>query len=367
MIFLKFFFLFLFLLFIIVLPILGRLWGFDFLRVDPLISLFSVDKPLLFLLPAGLLILTIIFGRFFCRWVCPLGILLDIFSRFYKKKPRFRHKNFKFYLLIFIAVVALVSVPFFYLLDPLVILSRILLLFKTIFRPRYLVFLLIFLCILYLKRTWCTHFCPLGTILEIFSKLKRHSGIRPDLSRRKFLGTIGSGVAIALLLKFKKFKTSDRLIRPPGSIDEVDLVKICARCGGCMKVCPNTALHPCFFESGVEGLFTPRLIPRIGYCEEYCNLCGRACPTGAIKKLSVEEKKRVKIGTARINRSRCLSWAERIVCLVCFEHCSYQAIDINEEGYPIVKPTLCRGCGACEYKCPVDGEAAIIVYAQDQI
>jgi NAD-dependent dihydropyrimidine dehydrogenase PreA subunit len=30
---------------------------------------------------------------------------------------------------------------------------------------------------------------------------------------------------------------------------------------------------------------------------------------------------------------------------------------------PVVDRTLCIGCGICEYKCPVNGEAAIRVYA----
>ncbi len=30
---------------------------------------------------------------------------------------------------------------------------------------------------------------------------------------------------------------------------------------------------------------------------------------------------------------------------------------------PVVDRTLCIGCGTCEYKCPVNGEAAIRVYA----
>jgi ferredoxin len=41
------------------------------------------------------------------------------------------------------------------------------------------------------------------------------------------------------------------------------------------------SIHP--LEAGLAGLYTPRLVSRIGYCEEFCNFCGRVCPTEAIR------------------------------------------------------------------------------------
>src|SRR5678809_1164218 len=81
-----------------------------------------------------------------------------------------------------------------------------------------------------------------------------------------------------------------RVIRPPGSVEEREFLERCIRCAECMKVCPNNALHPAFFEAGVEGLWTPILIPRIGYCEFSCVLCGQVCPTGAIQKITEDQK-----------------------------------------------------------------------------
>lgn len=51
-----------------------------------------------------------------------------------------------------------------------------------------------------------------------------------------------------------------------------------------MKVCPTNALHPALAEAGPEGVWTPVLVPRIGYCEYYCSLCTQVCPTGAIRE-----------------------------------------------------------------------------------
>ena len=57
-----------------------------------------------------------------------------------------------------------------------------------------------------------------------------------------------------------------------------------------MKVCPNNALHPTLDQAGIEGLWTPTLVPRIGYCEPSCVLCSEVCPTGAIWQITPKEK-----------------------------------------------------------------------------
>jgi hypothetical protein len=38
----------------------------------------------------------------------------------------------------------------------------------------------------------------------------------------------------------------------------------------CMKACSTNALQPAPGEAGPEGIWTPVLKPRIGYCEYYC-------------------------------------------------------------------------------------------------
>jgi len=45
---------------------------------------------------------------------------------------------------------------------------------------------------------------------------------------------------------------SEKVIRPPGAVEERDFLSRCIRCAECMKVCPNNALHPAFFEAGIE-------------------------------------------------------------------------------------------------------------------
>lgn len=50
-----------------------------FLRTDPLIFLTHPDaRPLWLIPPLLLLALTLVLGRYFCGWICPLGSLIEI-------------------------------------------------------------------------------------------------------------------------------------------------------------------------------------------------------------------------------------------------------------------------------------------------
>lgn len=206
----------------------------------------------------------------------------------------------------------------------------------------------------------------------------------PDVTRRKVIVSLAAGAAAVPLMRSGddlKANFNARLIRPPGSTDEEQFLSRCVRCGECMKVCPNNALHPTFLEAGWEGLWTPILIPRIGYCEHTCTLCGQVCPTGAIRELTLEEKvgsddvQPVSIGTAFYDHGRCLPWAMNTPCAVCEEWCptSPKAIYFVEEDVitregekirlkrPRVDPELCIGCGVCEKVCPVIDRPGIYV------
>ena len=124
-------------------------------------------------------------------------------------------------------------------------------------------------------------------------------------------------------------------------------------------------------------MLTPRLIPRLGQCNYSCNACSQACPSGAIPKLTLEEKRHTPIGLARVDRNRCLPWAYNIDCIVCEEACpiANKAIQVEEvevvNGHgetvtvkrPSVVKELCIGCGMCEYQCPMSGDAAVRVFA----
>jgi len=201
---------------------------------------------------------------------------------------------------------------------------------------------------------------------------------RPDMGRRALLGGLTAGFALSLFgrLDGQVHKVSDpRLIRPPGSRPEQDFLTLCQRCGLCMKICPTNVINPTLAEAGMGGFWTPRLIMIQGYCEFTCTLCGSVCPTGAIREISVKEKvgRPIIIGSAYVDRGRCLPWSGNGPCIVCQEHCptSPKAIYLQKEmvygpggkrtavQLPYVDLKMCVGCGICEFKCPVKGRPAI--------
>ena len=200
-----------------------------------------------------------------------------------------------------------------------------------------------------------------------------------DLSRRQFLQAIVAGAAGVVLLRTDlRLRVKDsRLIRPPGVTDEAEFLSHCLRCSECMKVCPTTALQPVQGEAGAEGIWTPRLVPRLGYCDYGCNACGQVCPSGAIPALTLEQKRQAAIGKAIVDRNRCLPWASNTPCIVCEEMCPTPEKSIrleeitatSESGEivtlqrPYVLRELCIGCGICENHCPLEGDAGIQVYS----
>ncbi len=209
------------------------------------------------------------------------------------------------------------------------------------------------------------------------ARLKRPEDF--DFSRRGILyGALSSLMIIPVFKINPEYKNEHLdLIRPPGALAEDKFLSNCIRCGECMKICPTNALHPTIMEAGLEGIFTPRLVPRLGYCEKNCILCSKICPTNALKKIKVEDKETTIIGTAYFVKDQCIPWSEGINCLVCEEMCptKTKAIQFNngkmlnkkgemvEVMLPYVIEKLCIGCGVCETKCPVPGRGAIRVAA----
>ncbi len=436
----------------------------SFFRADPFVvaAYLLSAKAFSFLLLPGVVTLaaSILIGRFFCGWICPLGTIIDLFSGMIKKSTplKFLKSSLKYYLLFILLFTALFNVNIAGILDPIGILVRActfffypllghavrsgwsslysifgdsrdiaeplyrfirdyLLPFRETFYPLAFLSSILLLGILFLERfeerNWCKNLCPLGTLLGLASRLsffrrvpgrlcgdcgkcrdicptgfdeetfrtddcilcmdcrmkcayKRvHFPLRlprwakgtsnpaaaPVLERRVFVGGLLGGLFLSRFFTFQSPARAERLLRPPGVKSEKDFLKKCVRCGECMKVCLRSALYPDLSRAGLYGLFMPVLIPRLGYCEYNCNLCGQVCPTGAIPNLPLEEKKKSVIGLAVFDKNHCLPYAKKTDCIVCEEHCPIPEKAIRSEivtekrlhrqdGHP--EKTLCR-------------------------
>ncbi len=223
----------------------------------------------------------------------------------------------------------------------------------------------------------CDDVCPKNAVRFGFAGESARASM--DLGKRRIVGSILAGVFAVPLLRVspvaKPSYGDPSLIRPPGALGEKAFLSRCVKCGECMKVCITNGLQPTLLEAGLEGIWSPVLVPRIGYCEFRCTLCGQVCPTGAIRKLDMEEKAKIRIGLAMIDKGRCLPYAFATSCIVCEEVCPTakkaiwfeKAIVKNRDGkelvlkQPRVDLELCIGCGICEAKCPVIGQPAITV------
>ncbi|MCA1933642.1 MAG: 4Fe-4S dicluster domain-containing protein, partial [Calditerrivibrio sp.] len=442
--------------------------------IDPLLLLttlianISIEK--IFILSLPLVILTFVFGRFFCGWVCPMGTINHIFSKIspFKQLTSFDPKFYKpkYIILLIIIIFATFKINLSGYLDPLSILVRSFGVFllpivsygydinilpettknyifynilgrENFYYSQSIVIGIFFVIILFLnffiKRLWCTTLCPLGALYGIISRyavfkiskkdetcyscmkcskvcaanagpgskdfsssecmlllsctsscpsIEYKISLKPhkiDLRRRYVVASLISAISGISLIKVSKIprERNPDLIRPPGSKPESEFLSTCIRCGACMKVCPENFLQPAFIEAGIEGLWTPIGKGNFGYCLYNCNLCGQVCPTGAIKKLSIDSKKKFVIGTAYFDKNRCLPYAFETNCMVCEEHCptSPKAIyfkEIKTLKYngeyiilkqPHINPEQCIGCGICQYKCPVEDKPAIYITA----
>jgi ferredoxin len=228
-------------------------------------------------------------------------------------------------------------------------------------------------CILCLE---CSGICPVNA--TTYRWHQQQGGQEAlDLSRRSTLGTIGAALVIGGVWRtgLQAKTTRGYLIRPPGSVIEDRFLDLCLRCGECVKACSSTGrcLQPADISHGWERIWTPGARMREGYCQYTCTLCGKVCPSGAIQPLSEEAKKQTVIGLAYIDRSRCIPWERGEDCIVCEEHCPVPrkavifrlgSVELPQGAktgvkLPYVDRNLCIGCGICETKCPISGEAAI--------
>ncbi len=329
--------------------------------------------------------------RWFCRYICPVGLLLDTVSGV-KLPGRIWWKRFPplgKYIVLITAAGAIFGYPLFLWMDPLAFLNNAFSAYKATGVLSVIVSLSGIVVLLFLTITsgdfWCARICPLGATQDILGNIgsfrgnfRKTNGTESRVTaapgnafaatRRMFIAA-AAGLGCSLLAqKIGQARSGDAPLRPPGAIREDKFTGLCLRCGNCIRACPSKIIHPDRGQSGVLGFMSPVVQYKTDYCKKECNACTTVCPSGALQRLNLERKNRYIIGKASVDTSLCLWGVSE--CHACLKPCPYEAIKVqwNEEAYesfPGVDPAKCNGCGACEAVCPTGDLKAIKVWKKN--
>lgn len=363
---------------------------------------FSVIALILFLIIAGL---TFFCGRIYCSLFCPLGILQEI-TGFIKQKliKKQCREQINFPLKYFIAAIvwgillggSTIAIKY---IDPYTIFGSAMT--GTIFGITAVV--LVIIAVLLKDRIFCTNFCPVGTILGLISKISLNKiyisevcvscgqcerncpsgcinskekkvdnetcikclkclevcpkggikfGIAPkkdvkfSIKRRQLiiagtaLALFGSMIKAGIEIKDKIVEKLKDVILPPGAVNKETFFNKCLNCNLCVENCPQKILVKANDEYGAVHIDYSK-----GVCDYNCHKCSEVCPSGAIKKLTLEEKQKTRIAMAMINEDKCSQCGE------CVKACPVHAI-IKENGKPpVLNAMKCIGCGNCKKTC----------------
>lgn len=411
--------------------------------------------------------ITLVAGRLYCSFLCPLGAFMDLAlgvkpgkKHFQWKAGRHLSRRLPFRIMrIFFLIAGFIAIDFF---DPFSIFGRFM---AVLVRPplgmanngfsellekigvytippvniRYpawpvTVLVLVYLCVILAmtlkkKRLYCNSVCPVGTLLGLVARLSFYrvsidsqscSGCRAcervckawcidsrnyevdtcrcvgcgdclsicpaqsiayrpfwsapgkppgsiDGTRRRLTGLLlvcflsASRKLMAKItapLVYVRNRTPvirHHAITPPGSTGIDHFIDACTACYLCVARCPGQVLQPALAPMGKRGLLLPRFDNSKGFCNDTCTSCGEVCPTGAIRPLTLQEKKKIQVGKAQFIRENCIVVTQKTACGACSEHCPTKAVSmVPEQGLliPSIDTSICVGCGACEYACP---------------
>ena len=148
-------------------------------------------------------------------------------------------------------------------------------------------------------------------------------------------------------------------LRPPGAIEESQLVETCYRCGACVDTCPADAIFALEKSEG-DVVGTPAVDPDVSACVVCDGLkCTTVCPSGAL--LPVLKPSDVRMGLAEVYKPLCVR-TRRETCTLCVDRCPLgeTAIRFNDDGPPEVVSPGCIGCGVCQLYCPTSPKTIVV-------
>lgn len=276
--------------------------------------------------PAGLFIflaivmMSLVFGKSFCSWMCPIGFLSELIGDFGEKVFKRRLKlpkvldyplrSLKYLMLGFLVYsVIFLMTPLavkFFLDSPYNIVADVKMyyFFANISRTALIVISVLFILSIFIRNFWCRFLCPYGALLGIFSLLS------PNKIQRNETNCIDCGLcnkACPSFIKVDKVKTviSDE----------------CSTCLNCVDVCPvkdtlqlnsllprRKKINKKFVAIGVVGIFMivtglgmitdnwQNKVNREEYLMHYKLMNSYGHPTGpnAMKQLNEQASKEIK-------------------------------------------------------------------------
>ncbi|GHU04277.1 ferredoxin [Spirochaetia bacterium] len=230
----------------------------------------------------------------------------------------------------------------------------------------------------------CTAVCPTGSAAYTARSRETVSGE----SRRVFLKGAGKlsflcGAAYLLGPSIKLFSRSASPVNaadaslpilPPGAKSVRHFVSRCIGCQACVSSCPVKVIkikntpYPAMDYASLD------LANAREACQYNCVECGQVCPTGAITRLSVDEKHRTRIALSTLYFERCIVNTKHESCGACAEVCPTGALTMtafSEPGIPFLTRPIyderyCIGCGACFATCPALPKAFTLAAVPEQ-
>jgi ferredoxin len=326
---------------------------------------------MLFLLSAPMLVVMALRHRFWCRYLCPVGLITETCGKLRRerkvddegqestqrgtnKRVRVPFSTGRFLALTSLGG-AIAGYPLFLWMDPLALFSG----FFNFSQASVAGLVIVMLISIASPGLWCSRICPLGGTQDLLVRLAGRSTKtcrNARFSQRRVLLAAGLGAVFSAIIP-RALLAKKHHLRPPGSIDETAFKGACIRCGNCIRSCPSGIIEPSVDSRDVAGFLVPKLrFSGPDYCREDCNKCGQVCPTGVIRPLPLQDKNRRVIGVAEIDLSECLLTMDE-ECGVCMPRCPQGAIteQFSRETYTAtvkVVPGKCNGCGACVGICP---------------
>ena len=223
----------------------------------------------------------------------------------------------------------------------------------------------------------CFSACKSGGI--IYSQTHRALSFLPEIpnpSRRVFLaksataaigviaiGTVGQGTVRALVATNNCLRNR---ILPPGAGDSARFARLCTGCQLCVANCPTGIIKPTALGFGPVYVNYST-----GGCDYNCTRCNNVCPSGALRPLSLEDKRWLQIGEVVFERSACIVVSTGEPCDLCAKACPVKTIFMNDDpetglAIPEFNTFHCIGCGICRSVCPAEPKAITVQAVESQ-